>query len=128
MSERERRRTPRLNAEHPIKIIKTSSSKEVTFLEAHSLDINLNGLYCRTTHPLDLYSKVSLTLSLPIIGGNGEIKYHDINVEAMVVRIDSIMDECGARSYSIAFSFIDPSDRVDLIIGKYILQNILFHR
>ena len=96
-------------------------------LLAHAIDINLNGLFCKSTHPLPLYSKVMLSLSLPIIGGNGEIRHHDIQVEGLVVRVELDGKVDKEKSYSIAFTFIEPSDRVDLIIGKYILQNILFN-
>jgi hypothetical protein len=124
---KERRRTPRLKVEHPVHIKNMEEGTRNELFLAHSIDINLNGLFCRSTHSLPLYSKVMLSLSLPIIGGNGEIRHHDIQVEGMVVRVELEEKKDMEKSYSIAFSFIEPSDRVDLIIGKYILQNILFN-
>lgn len=100
---KERRRTPRFSIRH---LIELSFGKE-TFVRAKGLNISSSGLLCTTEPPIELYTRVFLSLTFP--GKNGD---EIINCEGIVVRSDQSGDE---HATAIVFTSFQPEEAEKLV-------------
>lgn len=99
----ERRRSPRFSVRH---LIEMDFGKE-TFVRATGVNISSSGLLCKTEPPIDLYTRVFLSLTVP--GKEGD---EVINCEGIVVRCD---ETDGEHLTAIVFTGFRPEESEKLM-------------
>ena len=115
---RERRRSPRIPAEHTISLGGDQAPPQP---ECRCINISLGGVLCTLAAPVPLYTRIEVTMALPITDGEGFTREIPVSFEAAVVRIDEPGEgEDGVRA---AMVFQGMDDDTEWVIGKYLLQN-----
>ena len=115
---RERRKSPRIAADHEIHF---GGEERPPQPECRCINISLGGIYCTLATPVSLYTKMEVSLTLPISDGEGTVREIPVSFEAAVVRIEEPTDP--AAGYKAAMVFQNMSDDSEWVIGKYLLQN-----
>ena len=116
----ERRKSPRFNVRAPLSIsISRAATQED--LDAASLNVSMNGVYCKVNRHLPLFDKVLITF---IISQQGETSYNLVSqCEGVVVRIEPENEESGRTEYNVALYFqnLSQSERMMLraLISTY---------
>ena len=119
----ERRRSPRVKAEHELSLTAQGQSDEGAFI-ARSIDVSLGGIYCNVDRHIELFSKLSIALTLPLFDEHDHRHLLRIPVEGVVVRMEPEEPESGRTQYACAVSFVHPDPDIELVIAKYILQTM----
>ena len=83
----ERRVTPRIKAEHQV-ILRGEGGSGDIHVNAQSIDLNLGGIYCTLPAYMDLFTKLQIKLSLPILDSANQIVPVSVEATAVVVRMD----------------------------------------
>lgn len=98
----ERRQYPRFDIQLPVKL-SIPDSGDGTHLEATSINICMNGLYCTVNRYVPTFDKFLITL---ISDGHHEIPAHVISqIEGVVVRVEPEQEEAMRNTYNIALFF-----------------------
>lgn len=112
----ERRRSPRIPTDQKARL-----GGERTMPECQCINISLGGIYCTLSAPVPLYTRMEVTLALPITDGEGLTREIPVSFEGAVVRIEDPPEgEAGVRA-ALVFQSMD--DDTEWVIGKYLLQN-----
>ncbi len=119
----ERRRSPRVPARHDLVVRPIDA--DGTELRAQSVNLNLGGLYCTLDHWLQPFTKIAISLSLPISLDVDESKSVDIAVDGVVVRIEPAKREVGRTSYECAVAFVGLDEDAELAIARYLLAELV---
>ena len=120
---KERRLTPRIKAEHQI-ILKGEGGSDDIHVNAQSIDLNLGGVYCTLSEYIELFTKLQVELSLPILDGANGIVPVALAATAVVVRMDPEQPTPGCTSYDCALAFVGLSADAELTLARYMLQAI----
>ncbi len=120
---RERRRSPRVKAEHELTLTAQGATDEGAFI-ARSIDVSLGGIYCNVDRHIPLFTKLSIALTLPLFDEHQHRHLLRIPVEGVVVRMEPEEPEDGRAEYSCAVAFVHPDPDIELVIAKYILQSM----
>lgn len=120
----ERRRTPRVKATHELTLKQGDGAGAMSF-QATSVDLNLGGIYCMLNAHLPLFSKMQITLQLPIADDDGDIHRFEVGVEGVVVRMDPEDYEPTTDEYACAMAFVNTDPDVELVLAKYLLQSLM---
>lgn len=120
----ERRQFPRFNINVPVTFSGFGNVQGNT-IEATSINISLNGLYCKVNHYIPLLDRLRITLMLPEVSEEAENMV--ITLEGVVVRIEPEYEEEGRTEYYVALFFqnITPSQRkvFHALITQYAHKN-----
>ncbi len=120
---KERRRTPRVRAEHDV-TLQEDSTEAIPFY-AKSVDLNLGGIYCTLGRHTPLFSKMSITLNLPVIDDEGMTHVFECGLDGVVVRIEPEESVQGCEEYHCALAFVNTDEDVELLLAKYLLQTMV---
>jgi hypothetical protein len=102
LSGSERRRSPRIPADHPVKL----GAEMPADAECRCINISLGGVYCTLATKVALYTKMEVSI---------------VSFAGAVVRLEEAPS--GEKGYRAALVFQDMSDETEWVIGKYLLQN-----
>jgi hypothetical protein len=98
----ERRKFPRFDVRIPLNLSFSRAKVEET-LDATSINVSMNGVYCTVNRYLPLFDKVLITFVIPEKIGNS------CNIvsqcEGIVVRIEPENEEPGRTEYKVALYF-----------------------
>ncbi len=88
--------------------------------ECETIDLSANGLSCLTPRPLDIFTKVRITLMIPDRPGvNGSTPMKPVDCEGVVVRSDpDTLD--GKEGYHTAIFFNHVQDEAIDLIQQYV--------
>lgn len=89
--------------------------------ECQCINISLGGIYCTLSAPVPLYTRMEVTLALPITDGEGTTREIPVSFEGAVVRIEDPPE--GEEGVRAALVFQGMDDDTEWVIGKYLLQN-----
>jgi hypothetical protein len=117
LSGSERRRSPRIPADHPVKL----GAEMPADAECRCINISLGGVYCTLATKVALYTKMEVSIALPIVDGEGTVREIPVSFAGAVVRLEEAPS--GEKGYRAALVFQDMSDETEWVIGKYLLQN-----
>lgn len=118
---KERRRSPRIKAEHEFQLRGDSGEA----IGARSVDINLGGIYCTLDAYLPMFSKLEITLNLPVIDDEGVTHLFECGMEAVIVRIEPEDPDPEISDYQSAMAFVNIDEDVELVLAKYLLQSLV---
>jgi c-di-GMP-binding flagellar brake protein YcgR len=125
----ERRRTPRVTMERELVLFpggegQAGVGQEDDAIVAHSVDVNLGGIYCRINRYLPLFTKMGVVIHLPLLKSE-EQSESPVEVEAVLVRVEpeEAIEDC--TEYFCALAFLDLPENSELTLARYILQNIM---
>lgn len=98
----ERRKFPRFNVQVPLNLSLSRAKVEET-LDATSINVSMNGVYCIVNRYLPLFDKVLITFVIP---EGTEDPYNIISqCEGVVVRVEPENEEPGRAEYKVALYF-----------------------
>jgi hypothetical protein len=117
----ERRRNPRLKAEHELELRGASGES----IGARSIDISLGGVYCTLDAHLPMFSRLEITLNLPVVDDEGVTHLLECGMEAVIVRIEPEDPDPEVHDYHSAMAFVNLEEDVELILAKYLLQSLV---
>ncbi len=120
---KDRRRSPRVKAEHDV-TLQEDSTEAIPFY-AKSADLNLGGIYCTLGRHTPLFSKMSITLNLPVMDDEGETRVIECALDGVVVRIEPEEPTAGCEEYHCALAFVNTDEDVELLLAKYLLQTMV---
>lgn len=123
---KERRRTPRVKAEHDMTLttVPEHQSAEAVPFRAKSVDLNLGGIYCVLASHMPLFTKMQITLNLPVQDDGGMTHLFECLLEGVVVRIEPEDPTEGCDEYQCAMAFVNTDSDVELVLAKYLLQTM----
>ncbi len=98
----DRRKCQRISLEIPLRI-SFPDAKPHKHLEAHSIDICMNGIYCSINHHVPLFDKILITLVAP--SHNGSPPHVISQIEGIVVRVEPEQETPEREDYKIAMYF-----------------------
>lgn len=105
--QQERRKCPRYNLQIPIQLSLSHSSFPDT-LDATTLNLCLNGLYCTVTRYIPPFHKLLITMIAP---KHEETPPRVISqVEGVVVRVEPEQEKVGCHEYQVALYFQELSN------------------
>ncbi|MFT5433901.1 MAG: hypothetical protein ACI9OJ_004611 [Myxococcota bacterium] len=122
---RERRRSPRIKADHEVVLSDPTEGEGAAPLVGRSVDINLNGIYCGLNRCMPMFTKLQINLRLPVVlreGGEAEI--FELPLEAVVVRMDPETPDATVDHYHCALAFVNTDADAELVLARYLLQEI----
>ena len=114
----ERRRTPRVKTEHQI-VLKGDTEGSGIGIKARSIDVNLGGVHCTLTRRLDLFTRLKLEFTLPIVEAERGIVNATVRATAVVVRMEPV-----ETAFDCALAFVGLSADDELILARFMLQSI----
>lgn len=98
----ERRKFPRFDVRVPLNLSFSGVKIEET-LDATSINVSMNGVYCIVNRYLPLFDKILITFVIPEKFGN---PYNIVSqCEGVVVRIEPENEEAGQTEYKVALYF-----------------------
>jgi len=89
---------------------------EIRF-SAKAVDLNLGGLYCTLDKRVELFSKMDVTLNMPVDG-----TVHDVMLEGIVMRVE----EDGKGGFDAALAFTNADPKTERLLARYLLQTMKF--
>ncbi len=102
MMNAERRRFPRHALSLPITCVLPGKTEKEP-LHATSINVSLNGMYCRVNRYIPLFEKLLITFLHPTHDGKpNEIV---LQSEGVVVRVEPEDEQAGQTEYAVAFYF-----------------------
>ena len=120
----ERRRTPRVAAEHEL-TLRSAVADAGGAISATSIDLNLGGIYCTLNRHIPLFSKMEVTLELPIRDEDEELHQLEVGLVGVVVRIEPEEPDPEVTSYAAALAFVNLDPQAELALARYILQALV---
>ncbi len=119
----ERRIHPRVAVGFPITLNVDSNAPAV---EGLTVDLSLGGIRVQLQRYIELFSRLAISMELPITGRDGEVQLERVRTTVAVVRIEP--DEPGppGTSHILSLAFTLPSPDQDRVIGTFLLQTLLF--
>lgn len=119
----ERRVYPRIRLAFPVSLTVADDQPP---LHGMTVDVCLSGL--RATFPsyFELFERFELAMSLPLADREGEVGFHDVVTNAVVVRSEPDEEGPDGTLYevSLAFSRLTPED--ERVIGSFLMQMLLY--
>ena len=101
LKELERRKFPRFNACIPLNLTISGVEPEEV-LNAASINVSMNGIYCRVTHYIPLFDRILVTF----VSSEHDTPAHIISqCEGIVVRVEPEHEEIARKEYHIALFF-----------------------
>ncbi len=122
---KERRRSPRVKAEHDLVLNQQIDDGDAIPFSAKSVDLNLGGIYCTLGKYVPLFSKMSITLNLPVTDDDGVTHVYECGLEGVVVRIEPEEPTDNVDEYHCALAFVNTDEDVELLLAKYLLQTMV---
>lgn len=107
-SHQDRRKCQRISLEIPLRISFPGTEMQ-EHLEARSIDICMNGLYCSLTRYVPLFDRILITLVAP--GHNGSRAHVISQLEGTVVRVEPEQEIPKRKDYKIAMYFQELSEQ-----------------
>ncbi|MFT7626108.1 MAG: c-di-GMP-binding flagellar brake protein YcgR [Myxococcota bacterium] len=126
-SGKERRRSPRVKATHDV-VLNQQDGDEADAIpfSAKSVDLNLGGIYCTLGRYVPLFSKMSITLNLPVSNNDDSTTHvYECGLEGVVVRIEPEEPDDSVDEYHCALAFVNTDEEVELLLAKYLLQTMV---
>jgi c-di-GMP-binding flagellar brake protein YcgR len=125
-SGKERRRSPRVKATHDV-VLNQQDADEADAIpfSAKSVDLNLGGIYCMLGRYVPLFSKMSITLNLPVSNDDSTSHVYECGLEGVVVRIEPEEPDDSVDEYHCALAFVNTDEEVELLLAKYLLQTMV---
>ena len=120
----ERRLHPRVRISFPIMV----EVEDQPRIEGHTVDLGLGGVRAILTRYLPLFTRLSLTMELPVTGREEVMRFHPVQATVAVVRIEPDEEAEEDTEYDVSLAFTGVSDERDRIIGVFMLQTLLFDR
>ena len=111
----ERRRSPRLQSNVPVKIICDNGD-----IVTQTINISRSGVYCIVNKPVEMMSKLKVCLLIPL-KKLGKASTKKINCEGIVVRSEPV---AGSKSYNVAVFFNDITQRDADCIADYVSSHL----
>ncbi len=113
-----RRKFPRFDIQVPLNL-SISGEKIEEALDATSINVSMNGVYCTVNHYLPLFNKVLITFVIPEKTGS---PYNIVSqCEAAVVRIEPENEKPGQTEYHVALYFYNLSQKERNLLHTLIL-------
>lgn len=118
----ERRLHPRVRVQFPIAIEDGDSPR----IKGTTRDIGLGGVRVTLSRYLELFTRLSLTMELPVTDRDGDTDLEGVSATVAVVRVepDEEVEDCDEYDVSLAFTGV--SNERDRVIGTFMLQTLLF--
>lgn len=111
ITRQERRKYPRINKRLSLKV------KGNTFnLVTETQNLSLSGVYCQIDKDIELMTKVSILLFLPVKGRDNQESTNHVRCKGVVVRVEKIED--GRSNIAVFFNDIKETDKN--IIRQYL--------
>jgi len=113
----ERRKFPRFNVRVSLNLSFPGAKTEET-LDATSINVSMNGVYCKVNRYLPLFDKILITL---VISEKADNPYKLVSqCEGIVVRTEPENEEPGLTEYNVALYFQNLSQEERDILHKLI--------
>ena len=122
----ERRRSPRIQARHELTLRAHGGTSGHDF-RAHSVDLNLGGIYCALDRFVPVFSKHEVRMTLPVSLDDANPMNAELVADAVVVRMSPAHAEHGRASYDCALAFVTLSEEAELAIARYLLAELVRH-
>lgn len=114
----ERRKFPRFDVRVPLNLSLSGTTVKET-LDATSINVSMNGVYCIVNRYLPLFDKILITFVIPEKIGN---PYNIVSqCEGIVVRIEPEHEESGRTEYKVALYFHNLSQQERNLLHTLIL-------
>ncbi|HOD12399.1 MAG TPA: PilZ domain-containing protein [Candidatus Omnitrophota bacterium] len=118
MSSKERRRSPRIENNIPLKI-----SSEDFDIVTESKNLSCSGAYCTVSQYLEPMTKLKVQLLLPL-RRNNKLSTKKVSCSGVVVRTEPYPQQ---NNFNVAIYFNDVQDRDKKVIAEYI-STLLEHQ
>lgn len=113
----DRRKFPRFDIRTPLTISFSRAATQEK-LDAASLNVSMNGVYCKVNRYLPLFDKVLITFIIP---DEGEKTYNLVSqCTGVVVRIEPEAEEPGRAEYNVALYFQELSQAERMMLRALI--------
>lgn len=125
---KDRRQGPRINARLALQVERVVRPSTERPLTTESLNISRGGIMCLVRSPLEVATKVGLTILLPSFGRKGK-KTQVITCNGVVVRSQRVTGE-DESELACAFTDIKKDDRrlIEEYIGWRMMQDLVDER
>ena len=110
----ERRRYPRIDIKIPVEVDIGGGP-----LEAISVNLSINGVYCLLNESIEEFSQAVLHLNLPVTTNDNGTEQFRVETPAVAVRVENAGDRVAA-----AFMFREMPIEAEWVVGKFVLEHL----
>lgn len=118
MKRKERRGAPRYKVKLPLKLSDQLDIDAEGMSEAEMVNLSKSGAYCLVVKKIPLWTKLKLSIILPLSDNGGDEPYKLVQCEAVVVRVDPPEKKKGVYGIALFFTRISPQDAEN--ISRYL--------
>jgi hypothetical protein len=123
MVKNERRKHKRSSLELPLDVVDPAEGGQV--IRAKTVNLSAGGFYCRVPFHVPVFTKLRVSMAIPVKDARGKEEDHAVTCEGTVVRTVPEKPGPDVETYEIGCFFTDIDDYDRLVIEQYLAERIL---